>query len=176
MLVRRVCRRRPFRSPGQQEGLHRVRERFEPGVVQVLAGECHFKQGVISPYFSFHNQDRIHSEITLSYRRFALTGIYAYNLDGRDFIRKAVEDLDATVISAPVSTPATYRTFDHFVMNLPAIALEFLGICPSFIHTNSTQSLHKLTIRIPCFPEPLHSHSPHSLLTRRRLPWPLPRP
>ncbi|RUS15703.1 Met-10+ like-protein-domain-containing protein [Jimgerdemannia flammicorona] len=54
------------------------------------------------------------------------TGIYAYNLDGRDFIRKAVEDLDATVISAPVSTPATYRTFDHFVMNLPAIALEFL--------------------------------------------------
>ncbi|KAF9429415.1 tRNA(m(1)G37)methyltransferase [Entomortierella beljakovae] len=92
-----------------------------------------------------------------------------YNMDGRDFIRKAVEDLEksgyqtpppppvvvkkgkkgapkeavvetpapaaaavepaTTSAAAPTSTsPSTYsfKTFDHFVMNLPATAIEFL--------------------------------------------------
>jgi len=81
-------------------------------------------------------------------------------MDGRDFIRKAVEDLEksgykrppaapvvqkgkkgaaskdskaAAVASAPVSAPVAdtttthaFKTFDHFVMNLPASAIEFL--------------------------------------------------
>ncbi|KAI9479532.1 hypothetical protein BDB00DRAFT_858726 [Zychaea mexicana] len=45
-------------------------------------------------------------------------GIHPYNLDGREFIRKAVEDLQAT--------SEEWKTFDHFVMNLPATAIEFL--------------------------------------------------
>ncbi|KAG0363520.1 tRNA(m(1)G37)methyltransferase [Gamsiella multidivaricata] len=85
-----------------------------------------------------------------------------YNLDGRDFIRKAVEDLeksgykrpplppvvtkgkkgaakDSTVaVTEPTPTPVpaqaqdisptshSFQTFDHFVMNLPATAIEFL--------------------------------------------------
>ncbi|KAF9919360.1 tRNA(m(1)G37)methyltransferase [Lobosporangium transversale] len=93
-----------------------------------------------------------------------------YNMDGRDFIRQAVKDLEAsgyqrppdstvvvkgkkttakpkgaaitpdstsgtpstptTSISTPISTSVTgkrsFKTFDHFVMNLPASAIEFL--------------------------------------------------
>ncbi|KAG0000697.1 tRNA(m(1)G37)methyltransferase [Entomortierella chlamydospora] len=84
--------------------------------------------------------------------------LHIYNLDGREFIRKAVEDLeksgyqrpptapvvkkgkkggakDATPVTpapapvvAPESTSTThsFKTFDHFVMNLPASAIEFL--------------------------------------------------
>ncbi|KAF9999088.1 tRNA(m(1)G37)methyltransferase [Modicella reniformis] len=98
-----------------------------------------------------------------------------YNLDGRDFIRKAVEDLEKSgykrppsppppviqkgkkgggsaaappsdptlVVAPPVMAPTvaatsssssspsiedsfSFKTFDHFVMNLPASAIEFL--------------------------------------------------
>ncbi|KAG0221638.1 Met-10+ like-protein-domain-containing protein [Mortierella sp. GBAus27b] len=81
-----------------------------------------------------------------------------YNLDGREFIRKATEDLeksgykrpppppppvaqkgkkgaakDVAEAAAPVVAPApieeepsSFKTFDHFVMNLPATAIEFL--------------------------------------------------
>ncbi|KAG0084138.1 tRNA(m(1)G37)methyltransferase [Podila epicladia] len=91
--------------------------------------------------------------------------LHIYNLDGREFIRKAVEDLekngyrpanmimptnnkskkdtktaDTTTttssmeskpeISEPTSDASTsspaFKTFDHFVMNLPATAIEFL--------------------------------------------------
>ncbi|KAJ2956762.1 hypothetical protein NQZ79_g7433 [Umbelopsis isabellina] len=44
-----------------------------------------------------------------------------YNMDGRDFIKQAVNDLDQAL-----NTGDTWKTFDHFVMNLPATALEFL--------------------------------------------------
>ncbi|KAI9363679.1 Met-10+ like-protein-domain-containing protein [Pilaira anomala] len=47
-------------------------------------------------------------------------GIYPYNMDGREFIKQAVNDLNQT------STKNEWKTFDHFVMNLPAIAIEFL--------------------------------------------------
>lgn len=48
------------------------------------------------------------------------TGIQPYNLDGREFIRQAVKDLQST-------SPTKWKTFDHFVMNLPATSIEFLG-------------------------------------------------
>ncbi|RCH77677.1 tRNA (guanine(37)-N1)-methyltransferase, partial [Rhizopus stolonifer] len=44
--------------------------------------------------------------------------IHSYNLDGREFIRQAVKDLQAT--------SKEWKTFDHVVMNLPATAIEFL--------------------------------------------------
>ncbi|CAO3564115.1 unnamed protein product [Mortierella alpina] len=85
--------------------------------------------------------------------------LHIYNLDGREFVRKAVADLEKsgyqrppeapvivkgkkgaanTASQAPAPTPTTeqvskteaaapgFKTFDHFVMNLPATAIEFL--------------------------------------------------
>jgi tRNA (guanine37-N1)-methyltransferase len=43
-------------------------------------------------------------------------------MDGRDFVKKAISDLDKAL-----STGDKWKTFDHFVMNLPATAIEFLG-------------------------------------------------
>ncbi|KAJ1930949.1 tRNA(m(1)G37)methyltransferase, partial [Linderina pennispora] len=73
----------------------------------------------------------------------------AFNMDGRDFIRKAFKDFYAATEKGPLEVPQTQRsnaprskpkepkkpvaplltksrTFDHVVMNLPAIAIEFL--------------------------------------------------
>jgi tRNA (guanine37-N1)-methyltransferase len=47
-----------------------------------------------------------------------MSGLHPYNMDGRAFIRQAVKDLQAT--------SKEWKTFDHFVMNLPATAIEFL--------------------------------------------------
>ncbi|KAF8948513.1 tRNA(m(1)G37)methyltransferase [Haplosporangium gracile] len=84
--------------------------------------------------------------------------LHIYNLDGREFIRKAVEDLEKSGYQTPVAVPTVpkgkkgaavpkpeipapepipapivpatpshkFKTFDHFVMNLPATAIEFL--------------------------------------------------
>ncbi|KAG1455897.1 hypothetical protein G6F46_008428 [Rhizopus delemar] len=41
--------------------------------------------------------------------------IYAFNMDGREFIKKAIHDLHQQG-----------KQFDHFIMNLPATAIEFL--------------------------------------------------
>ncbi|KAI7868176.1 Met-10+ like-protein-domain-containing protein [Spinellus fusiger] len=46
-------------------------------------------------------------------------GIYTYNMDGREFIRKATQDLQ--------KTSTQWKTFDHFILNLPATAIEFLA-------------------------------------------------
>jgi hypothetical protein len=49
--------------------------------------------------------------------------LQAFNLDGREFIRKSFADL------ARVDTEAgrTFRPFEHVAMNLPATAIEFVG-------------------------------------------------
>ncbi|KAM3580625.1 tRNA(m(1)G37)methyltransferase [Umbelopsis sp. WA50703] len=47
--------------------------------------------------------------------------VWPYNMDGRDFIKQAINDLDLAL-----NTSVTWKTFDHFVMNLPATALDFL--------------------------------------------------
>ncbi|GAB5593783.1 tRNA(m(1)G37)methyltransferase [Umbelopsis nana] len=47
--------------------------------------------------------------------------LHAYNMDGRDFVKQAISDLDKAL-----STGDKWKTFDHFVMNLPATAIEFL--------------------------------------------------
>ncbi|KAF9928698.1 tRNA(m(1)G37)methyltransferase [Linnemannia zychae] len=85
--------------------------------------------------------------------------LHIYNLDGREFIRKAVEDLEKSGYQTPIAVPKVpkgkkgaakpisettgpeptpvatpvpaapahkFKTFDHFVMNLPATAIEFL--------------------------------------------------
>ncbi|GAA5808026.1 hypothetical protein MFLAVUS_001408 [Mucor flavus] len=54
-------------------------------------------------------------------------GIYPYNMDGRAFIRQAVKDLQAT-------SKDEWKTFDHFVMNLPATAIEFLDTFRGLYH------------------------------------------
>ncbi|KAJ1662946.1 tRNA(m(1)G37)methyltransferase [Coemansia sp. RSA 1646] len=73
--------------------------------------------------------------------------VRAFNMDGRDFIRKAFADFIALTAKGPPSLPpiskcntgkqkagtaqappitVPSRSFDHVVMNLPAIAIEFL--------------------------------------------------
>ena len=53
--------------------------------------------------------------------------IYPYNLDGRDFIKKAVQDLEENINVTGDFKTSEFRTFNHFIMNLPATAIEFLG-------------------------------------------------
>ncbi|CEP18686.1 hypothetical protein [Parasitella parasitica] len=59
--------------------------------------------------------------------------IKTYNMDGRAFIKKAVHDLSIETNND--------RTFDHFIMNLPATAIEFLGIylCKTMLSKASTK-------------------------------------
>ncbi|KAJ1963970.1 tRNA(m(1)G37)methyltransferase [Dipsacomyces acuminosporus] len=71
--------------------------------------------------------------------------VRAFNMDGRDFIRRAFADYYEATKNGPIAIPAAAkssapknkpaaqpditinsRTFDHVVMNLPAIAIEFL--------------------------------------------------
>ncbi|KAJ1815379.1 tRNA(m(1)G37)methyltransferase [Coemansia sp. RSA 2598] len=72
--------------------------------------------------------------------------VAAFNMDGRDFVRKAFADYFAKTKTGPLSIPPIpkasasrskpvapepsipipSRSFDHVVMNLPAIAIEFL--------------------------------------------------
>ncbi|CAG8621291.1 6117_t:CDS:2 [Paraglomus brasilianum] len=59
----------------------------------------------------------------------------AYNLDGRHFVEMAVHDLhvalnsqsNTTNSSSPAEGQTVFKTFKHFVMNLPATSIEFLG-------------------------------------------------
>ncbi|KAI8321874.1 hypothetical protein GQ54DRAFT_297732 [Martensiomyces pterosporus] len=72
--------------------------------------------------------------------------VRAFNMDGRDFIRRAFRDYYEATKNGPIVIPVppkphtpkakqapspapitvASRTFDHVVMNLPAIAIEFL--------------------------------------------------
>ncbi|KAI8370715.1 Met-10+ like-protein-domain-containing protein [Radiomyces spectabilis] len=64
-------------------------------------------------------------------------GIHTYNMDGREFIRKVMDDVLRT-------SPGI--TVDHVVMNLPAIAIEFLdafrGVYQSFDTTTPLPMIH----------------------------------
>ncbi|KAK4513946.1 WD domain protein [Mucor velutinosus] len=55
------------------------------------------------------------------------SGIFPYNMDGRAFIKQAVKDLQAT-------SADEWKTFDHFVMNLPATAIDFLDAFRGLYH------------------------------------------
>jgi tRNA (guanine37-N1)-methyltransferase len=61
-----------------------------------------------------------------------VTSVKTYNMDGRAFIKKSVQDLYANET----------KTFDHFVMNLPATAIEFLGKPAAFIVYLSQSLIH----------------------------------
>ncbi|RIA96453.1 Met-10+ like-protein [Glomus cerebriforme] len=55
--------------------------------------------------------------------------IHPYNLDGRDFIKKAVQDLENSLnVVGETKASSEFRTFNHFIMNLPATAIEFLDV------------------------------------------------
>lgn len=76
-------------------------------------------------------------------------GIYPYNMDGREFIRQAVKDLQATSANE-------FKTFDHFVMNLPATAIEFLDTFRGLYREqkdlfNSTKQAKLPMIHCHCF-------------------------
>jgi len=50
--------------------------------------------------------------------------VHTFNLDGREFIRRAFESRRQQL--SDNETEQTRHVFDHVVMNLPAIAIEFL--------------------------------------------------
>jgi tRNA (guanine37-N1)-methyltransferase len=56
--------------------------------------------------------------------------VTVYNMDGRDFIKQSLIDLnsDRKEKKRIKLDSSNIQTFDHYVMNLPASALEFLGI------------------------------------------------
>jgi len=65
----------------------------------------------------------------------------AFNMDGRDFIRWLRDPnftLPTSVISDPPERPPVPVKIDHVIMNLPALAVEFLGTRKT-IH-NQTQN------------------------------------
>lgn len=59
-------------------------------------------------------------------------------MDGRAFIKQAVHDLS-------IETNGD-RTFDHFIMNLPATAIEFLGKNAVHDGNNPTRPLNTLPL------------------------------
>ncbi|KAF7729879.1 tRNA (guanine(37)-N1)-methyltransferase [Apophysomyces ossiformis] len=132
----------------------RLVQQFRPGeyICDVFAGVGPFalpaaKKGSIvyandlnPSSFEWMNQNIRANKIT--------EGIYTYNLDGREFIRKAVRDLQAT--------SQQWKTFDHFVMNLPATAIEFLDAFHGLYTEQkqlfaSTASAKLPTIHCHCF-------------------------
>jgi tRNA (guanine37-N1)-methyltransferase len=56
--------------------------------------------------------------------------VTVYNMDGRNFIKQSFKDLnsDKKESKRVKLDSLNIRTFDHYVMNLPATALEFLGM------------------------------------------------
>ncbi|CAG7729550.1 unnamed protein product [Allacma fusca] len=71
--------------------------------------------------------------------------VKAYNLDGRDFITTVVQqDLVARLESGQISQPF------HVVMNLPAIAVEFLDAFWNILHGKEVDDLNIL-VHVYCF-------------------------
>ncbi|KAG1108652.1 hypothetical protein G6F42_015907 [Rhizopus arrhizus] len=70
-------------------------------------------------------------------------GIKTYNMDGRAFIKQAVQDLS-------IETNGD-RTFDHFIMNLPATAIEFLDAFKGIYNGRNISSDRLPMIHCHCF-------------------------
>jgi tRNA (guanine37-N1)-methyltransferase len=63
-----------------------------------------------------------------------VTTVTPFNLDGREFIRQSLKELNKNPdlnLSA-----GTIAVFDHYVMNLPATAIEFLGTYTIYLNLN----------------------------------------
>ncbi|ORZ14793.1 guanine(37)-N1-methyltransferase [Absidia repens] len=93
-------------------------------VCDVFAGVGPFavpaaKKGV-TVYANDLNPESYHwLRVNKSHNKIPDMNLKPYNMDGREFIRQAVHDL-------AVANKDEWKTFDHFVMNLPDTAIEFL--------------------------------------------------
>lgn len=69
--------------------------------------------------------------------------LHVYNMDARDFVRQSMSDLRAT----------GFHCFDHFIMNLPASAHEFLNVFPRLAQQGffDTVALERMTIHCYVF-------------------------
>jgi tRNA (guanine37-N1)-methyltransferase len=71
--------------------------------------------------------------------------VHIYNMDAREFVKKAIEDLAESRKGA--------GHFDHFIMNLPASAHEFLDVFPKLAREGriNTEMIHNSTIHCYIF-------------------------
>lgn len=73
--------------------------------------------------------------------------IQSYNMDGREFIRKAHADLAR--LKGPSDSTPEFRLFNHYIMNLPASSLQFLD-CFAGLSTDKLVS-DAVIPRIHCY-------------------------
>ncbi|ORZ17893.1 guanine(37)-N1-methyltransferase [Absidia repens] len=94
-------------------------------VCDVFAGVGPFaipaaKNGVIVYANDLNPESYDWLKVNKSHNKIPDSKLKPYNMDGRDFIQQAVQTL------ANANGGDSWKTFDHFVMNLPDTAIEFL--------------------------------------------------